>query len=70
MFQQGFLFSLGFAFGCFVFSSLFVGTIVAFEHLRKLFQKPRQMDGAIDIRQWQHRIPAKRNAREDFRPAS
>jgi hypothetical protein len=70
MFEQGFLFSLGFASGCFVFSFLFVGTVVSFERFRKLFQKPKKMNGTIDIRQWQRRAPATRDVREDFRPAS
>ncbi len=70
MFWQGFIFSLGFTCGCVVFSVLLVGTVLAIEQLREFFQKPRKMDGTINIRQWQQRAQVRRNAREDFRPAS
>jgi hypothetical protein len=62
MFEQGFLFSLGFASGCSVFSFLFVGTVVLFEQFHKFLQKPKKRNGTIDIRQWQRRAPATRDA--------
>jgi hypothetical protein len=57
MFQQGILFSLGFASGCLVFCFLLV---VAFEHFRQFSQKPRKTDRAVDIRQWQQRTASTR----------
>ncbi|MEI9979971.1 MAG: hypothetical protein WDN23_13420 [Edaphobacter sp.] len=64
MFWQGFLFSLGFASGCFVFTVFFIGTAVAIEQLSELFKKPRKMNGTINIRQWQEQKIVAKNRRD------
>jgi hypothetical protein len=70
MFQQGFLFSLGFASGCLVFCFFLAGMVVAFERFCQFFEKSRMLEQTVDIRRWQQRTPETRGMRKDFRPAS
>jgi hypothetical protein len=70
MFFQGFLHALGYAVGCFVFIFMMLTALVVMENLLLPFRRPKRINGANDIREWQHRrTSAAREVQEDFRPA-